>query len=161
MERQELQKELRASRDELDALIADLPDEDFHEPGVMNGWTLKDVLAHLNRWEGELVTMLFELKGGKEPSRAEIQGEENIDRLNAKWYEEDKNRKLDLVLNDFRGLRQQTLRRIEEFSEGELNQPDRFPALRGEPLWRWIAVDTYEHEAEHTEFVRGWLELRE
>ena len=32
-------------------------------------WTVKDILAHLSRWEAELVTLLFEAEGCQ-PDRA-------------------------------------------------------------------------------------------
>ncbi|MFP3854455.1 MAG: ClbS/DfsB family four-helix bundle protein [Anaerolineales bacterium] len=157
MNRQALQKELNESREELRALIDELPEEAFHEPGVMNGWSLKDILAHLNRWEGLLVTMLWKLKQGKPAERTDIQGEQAVDRLNAKWHEEDKDRSLDLILADLHGLRKQTIRRLEEFSQEELTEPDQFEGLRGEPLWKWIAVDTFEHEREHLPAIREWI----
>ncbi len=160
VKKKEIIENLRESRREMDQLLQGLEEDEMTEPKVMDGWSLKDILAHISRWEAELVTMLFELKRGKEPSRARIEGMDDVDRLNAKWYEEDKDRPLHLVQGDFRGLRKQTIRRLEGFSEEELNDPERYDALRGEPLWRWVAVDTYEHEREHAEFIRSWLEER-
>lgn len=156
MMRDEIKEELRASRAEFDEAIDGLPEAAYMDSGVMGDWTLKDILAHICRWEGELVTMLFQLRQGKSPSRTRIEGMDQVDRHNEKWHREDQDRELDLVLSDFRGLRKQTLRRVEEFSEEELTDPDRFEDLRGRPLSEWIAVDTYEHEREHLAAVRAW-----
>lgn len=158
MKKSDLTDRLQTSRQELERLLRDLDEQQMTEPGVMDDWSVKDILAHICRWEGELVTMLFHLQQDQKPARVEIEGMEDVDRLNAKWHEEDKNRPLELVLQDFRGLRKQTLRRVEEFSHQQLNDPEAYPWLRGEPLHRWIAVDTYEHEAEHAEHIRAWRE---
>lgn len=156
VKKSELIERLQVSRQEMERLLRGLSEEQMIEPGAMDDWSIKDILAHLCRWEGETVTMLFELKQGQKLSRTRIKNMEDVDRVNAEWHEEDRDRPLDLVLGDFRGLRKQTLRRVEEYSEQELNDPDLHPSLRGEPLYTWIAVDTYEHEAEHAEHIREW-----
>lgn len=158
MKKSELIERLQVSRQELERLLRGLDDGQMVEPGVMDDWSIKDILAHVSRWEGETVTMLFELKQGQKPTRARIKNMEDVDRVNAEWHEEDKDRPLDLVLSDFRGLRKQTIRRVEKFTEAELNDPDLHPSLRGEPLHRWIAIDTYEHEAEHAGHIKKWRE---
>lgn len=160
MEKAALKDKLQQSRDALQAELHGLPEEAYLEPGVVGEWSLKDVLAHINRWEGELVTMLWDLKNGKSPSRFAVEGMDDVDRLNAQWYAEDQDRPLDRVRSDFRALRKQTIRRVDEFSEQELNDPDAFEGLRGESLWRWVAVDTYEHEQEHLQAIRRWRDER-
>ncbi len=158
MKKRELIERLQVSREEMERLLRGINEEQMMEPGVMDSWSIKDILAHLCRWEGEMVTMLFQLKQGRKLSRTRIKNMEDVDRVNAEWHREDKDRAPDLVLSDFRGLREQTLRRVEEFSQAELNDPTLHPALRDTPLYRWIAVDTYEHEAEHAEQIRHWRE---
>lgn len=156
MDKAALKVELQESRDALLAELHGLPKEAYFDGSVVGDWNLKDVLAHINRWEGELVTMLWELKNGKRPGRFAIEGMDDVDRMNAHWYQEDKERDLKLVRSDFRALRKQTIRRVDEFSEKELSDPQAFDGLRGEPLWRWVAVDTYEHEQEHLAAIRSW-----
>lgn len=156
MNREDIKAQLRTSRADFNEAIDGLPEEAFLEPGVMGDWSLKDLMAHISRWEGESVTMLFQLRQGESPSRVEIEGMDHVDRLNDRWHREDKERELELVLSDFRGLREQTLRRVDEFNEDELEAPGYFEELRGRPLSEWIAVDTFEHEREHLEAVRRW-----
>lgn len=156
MEKSQIIYDLEASREEFLDAIAGLEDEEMLEPGVVGEWSIKDLLAHISRWEGELVTMLFQARAGKKPDRAEISGQQQIDELNARWHRESRDRSLDLIKSDFRGLRPQTIRRVSEFSNEELNDPELYDWLRDEPLWRWIAVDTFEHEREHAEQVRSW-----
>lgn len=160
MKKSELIEKLQLSRQEFERELRGLDEQQMTEPGVMDDWSIKDILAHLCRWEGELVTMLFQMQQGIKPARAEIQSMDQVDRLNAKWHEEDQDRPLELILQDFRGLRKQTVRRVEDLSHQQLNDPEAFPWLRGEPLYRWIAVDTYEHEAEHLKYIRAWRDRK-
>lgn len=155
MNKHQLLAELRGSRDRLEAVLEGLPDRNYESPEVWDGWRLKDVLAHLNRWEGEAVKLLFQLEQGIPPDRVELV-ESDIDGLNASWYESDKGRELSLILSDLRGLRKQTLRRVSALDDETLTSTNRFPALGDRPLWRWIAVDTFEHEIEHSEILHEW-----
>lgn len=161
MQPDELIQELEGARHEVLAVIEDLPEGAFLEPGVMDDWTLKDILAHMSRWEGLCVTLLWKLKREQHAERLDIQGQEQIDDLNEQWHQQDKDRDLDLVLADYKGLRRQTLRRLEEFEAVQLTDPEAFDGLRGEPLWKWVAVDTFEHEREHLPAIRNWLANRD
>lgn len=69
-------------------------------------------------------------------------------------------RSLVTVMNDFRGVRKQTIRRVGEFPEQDLNDAGRFAWSGGRPLWEWIAGDSYEHESEHQAEIRAWLSAR-
>lgn len=160
VQKEQILRELRESRAEFLDAIEGLDESEIMEPGVVGEWSIKDLLAHLNRWEGELVTMLWQVKEGRFPDRPEISGQDQIDEINRRWYLESRDRPLDMIESDFRALRPQTIRRVEAFSTEELNDPDFHKALRGEPLWRWIEVDTFEHEREHAEQVRRWRTSR-
>ena len=48
------------------------------------------------------------------------------------------------------------MRRIEDFSDQELNDEKRYRWLGGRPLWAWIAADSYEHEYEHSLQIKVW-----
>jgi hypothetical protein len=79
-----------------------------------------------------------------------------VDELNARWYRESRPRPLERILEDFHGVRTQTVRRVEEFSDEDLTDPKRYPWLNDSPLWVWIAGDSFEHETEHEAQIRAW-----
>jgi hypothetical protein len=62
-----------------------------------------------------------------------------------------------MVMSDFLGVRNQTIRRVKELSKVELTDPNRFSSLNGKPLWEWIAGDSIDHETEHGEEIKSWL----
>lgn len=158
MNKEEIITALEESREVLLDLIEDLPDEDMLAPAFDN-WSVKDILAHLTMWEAELVKLLFQAQQGRKPTTVHFTGE-SVDERNAKWYQQNKDRPLDRILDDFHGVRNQTVRRVESFSDRDLTDRNRYPWLDGTPLWRWIADDSFEHEAEHMAQIRARREKR-
>ncbi|NLG99493.1 MAG: ClbS/DfsB family four-helix bundle protein [Chloroflexi bacterium] len=162
MNKTELIEALEDTHKEMIELLESLPDEVLLEPGVVGDWSIKDILSHLSYWEGQLVTLLFQtLHGTTQPGTVHFKKDVSVDELNRRWYEAGLDRPLEMVWKDFKGVRKQTLRRVSEFSDRDLADPKRYPWLEGRPLWRWIAADTFEHEEEHSDQIREWLDERE
>ncbi len=158
MNKAEILAALKSEREKFLQAIAGLTDEVLANEPVMGEWTIKDLLSHLTIWESELVTLLAFTRLGKRPTN--VQGlTGDPDELNAKWYAEYKNRPLDRALADFHGVRKQTTRQVESLADKELAE-SKYSWLKGEPLWKWIAEDSFGHEAEHIEHIRTWLEQR-
>ncbi len=144
---------LRESRARLEAALVGLTDAQFNAPGAMDDWTIKDLLAHLTAWEVELVTLVGRWQLGQKPNPL-ADDDKEVARLNAKWHTAYKDRPLDRVLADWRGVRQQTLRQVERLSDADLNAPRKW--LNGGTLADTIKSETIEHEAEHLEHILGW-----
>ena len=160
MDKKELLEELEEGQQEIIDMLAGLPDDALLEPGVAGDWSVKDILAHLSYWEGQLVTLLFQAQRMPKPTTVHF-GKEKVDELNERWRAAGKDRELEMVWQDWLGVRKQTIRRVEEFSDKDLSDPERYPWLKGVPLWQWIANDTLEHEDEHADQIREWLDRRE
>ena len=158
MTRDEVLRALQDSRAQLEAALEGLTEAQLADPGVVGDWSAKDLLAHLTTWEAELVTLLAALRArrGQKPKWPASQAE--IDALNAKWHKENKNRPLDRVLADWRGVRKQTVRQVEAMSDQELAQ--RWPWLRNRTPLDLIAGNSFGHEAEHMEQIREWRERK-
>jgi hypothetical protein len=159
MNKAEILAALEESREYFLDAIDGLSDEELQQPGVIDRWSVKDILVHLTHWEAELVKLLWQTRQGKPPSTVHFSKVE-VDEMNARWFQESRARSLETALEDFHGVRNQTVRRVEEFSEKDLTDPKRYPWLKGTPLWEWIAGDSFEHEAEHAAQIRAWS-LRE
>lgn len=157
MKKAEILAALEQSREQLLDSIEGLTPEEMQQPGVAGEWSIKDLLAHLARWEAELVRLLWQAGSGQEPSAIHFSGV-SVDETNARWFQESRARPLAQVLEDFHGVRNQTVRRVEAFSERDLSDGQRYAWLEGRPLWQWIAGDSFEHEAEHEQQVRAWRE---
>lgn len=161
MDKTELLEELDDERQELMEMLEDLPDELLLTPGVVGEWSIKDILAHLTYWEGQAVTLLFQVQRGMEQPTTAHFSQESVDILNQRWFEAGKDRPLEQIWADWQGVRKQSIRRVGELSEDELNDPNLYPWLKGQPLYQWVLNDTTEHEAEHTDQIREWLDKRD
>lgn len=157
MKKSELIESLEEERAELQEMLEDLPDTVLLEP-VMGSWTIKDILNHLTYWEGQTVTLLYQaMRGVPKPTTAHFSSE-SVDTLNLRWYEEGKARSLEMVWNDWLGVRKQLIRRVNELPEEDLNNPTRFTWLKEMPLADWIINECLDHEEEHADVIREWLD---
>lgn len=161
MEKTELIDALEDGRSELIEMLEDLPDEVMEEPGVSGNWSIKDILAHLSMWEGQLVTLLFQASRGIDKPTTVHFGKETVDELNQRWHAISQDRPLSQIWQDWLTVRKQTIRRVSEFSDQDLNDPARFAWLGNVPLFQWIANDTIEHEDEHADAIRDWLDQKD
>jgi uncharacterized protein (TIGR03083 family) len=151
----EIHRSLKDSRKQLLNAIDGLSEEEMQMPALAGGWSVKDVLIHLTMWEAELVKLLWQTSLRVKPRTAHFY-RESIDEINAKWFEDNQARSLDRVMEDFHGVRKQTLRRLENFTDDEINDPARLPWLNGLSLGEKIARSTYKHESEHAQQIRTW-----
>ena len=148
MNKEELFENLEATRIQLLQALEPLPDEAFHEAAVMDDWTVADILNHLMAWESELVTALQRIKQGKEPVRM-LAALKDIDGYNERRFEENKGRQVDRILSDFHALRLQLEEWLGEFSDRDLNDPDRYKWSDGHPLWKLVEGNSFGHELQH------------
>lgn len=156
MNQAEIITRLNEEQQELVDAIDGLPDEAMLEPGVNGEWSVKDILTHISAWEAELVKLLWQARQGKKPTTIHFSEDRDIDQTNLTWYNERKDRPLELVLEDLQAVRKQTLRRVAEFTDKELNDPQAFKWLRDYPLWEWIASDSFGHGPEHIAQIKAW-----
>jgi hypothetical protein len=161
MKKDELLEALEDERQELMEMLEDLPDEAMLEAGVMGDWSIKDILAHLVSWEGQTVTLLFQAQRGMDKPTTAHFAKETVDALNQRWHEESQSRPLEAVWQDWLGVRKQMIRRVSDITEQELNDPQRYPWQKGVPLYEWILNDSIEHEEEHADQIREWLDKRD
>ena len=159
MTKDEILDALEDEREKFLEAIEGLPNEALEEPGVVGEWSVKDIIFHVSMWEAELVKLLWQAEQGGEPTSLLI-ADISIDETNTPWHEQSRTRSLDQVLEDFAGVRKQTQRRVRAILEKNFDDPGCYPWLGGSPLWKWIAEDSFGHEAEHVAQIKEWRERR-
>lgn len=159
MTQDEILDALEDQREAFLEAIDGLSDEQLDDPGVVDHWSVKDIMFHLTMWEAELVKLLWQAAQGAQPTTAHF-SKTSVDELNAAWSAQSQNRTMEQVIDDFAGVRKQTSRRVGAFKDADLDDPQRYPWLKDHPLWVWIAEDSFKHEAEHTAQIRAWREAR-
>jgi len=159
MNQQEVVKALEESRKQFLGALEGLDENDFTEPGVVGAWSIKDVLYHLTMWESEMVKLLWQASQGQEPSTAQLSGEDP-DALNSAWAIQGADRALETIMEDFHSVGKQAIRRVNELQKEDFEDPERFSWLDNQPLWTWIAQDSFNHEKEHSEQILAWRAAR-
>lgn len=140
----------------LEALIAPLGAGQMTEP-LPDGWSVKDVLAHVTVWEGLLVAWLEARAAGTFPPTAVPPSREAVDRLNAAAFAAAQARPLPTVLTGFHRSFGRVLQAVDALPEGvDLGTPLPQVWAAGEPLGQLIAENTYEHYQAHMEAIRAW-----
>ncbi len=125
------------------------------QAGACGYWSVKDVIAHLLLWESETIKLLFQARQGIKPSTVHFK-KISADKQNTLWYAQFKDRPFESVWGDYRIIRDQTIRRINDYSAAELNNPNLFAWLKGKnTLATIITSDILDHEQEH---LRGLIE---
>lgn len=80
-----------------------------------------------------------------------------MNRYNAHLFEQNRERELADVLDDFRETFMNIVATIESLSDAEIFGDNYFSARKGRPLLTFIVGDTYEHYDEHIGWIREWL----
>jgi hypothetical protein len=146
----------------LEETIGQLSDEQMVAP-IDDSWSAKDLLAHVTAWEQ--LMLHFHIGGRPFSEIAQIDsvtyGNSSIDEINAAFYQRDKDRPLQEVLDAFRRSHEQLLMTLGQMSEAELYK-SYTPAGRGPDsagqLIDWVVGDSYEHYEEHRATIQTWAE---
>jgi hypothetical protein len=159
MNSEEIQERLDISRERLLLTIEPLPNEALVRQGVTGEWSVANILDHLVVWESELVTCLMKLDQGTRPDRM-LAAIADVDGYNARRYSENKDRALDQIFDDLRGVRIQLEEWLTHFSDIDLTDGARYKWTDGIALWQIIEANSFGHEGEHMPdietFVRRW-----
>lgn len=147
MDRTELLVRIRDGRAELEAALARFDRRELTEPLLPNGWSVKDATAHIGFWEQRIATLYELLSDGRVPQDAV--GEESLDSLNGRVYEENRLLRVEIVQTNEREAYRAILAVAETAPEGDLFDPLRFAWTEGEPFYNWIVINTYGHYEDH------------
>lgn len=130
---------------------AGLTEAQMAEPGVMDGWSVKDILGHVTTWEQEALKALPVILAGRRPPRYSVTYG-GIDAFNARMSEQ----KRGLPLSEVQQQLGETHRKLIEYVQGA--PEDQF--TQDTPFRRRLRLDTYSHYPIHGRAIRAWREGR-
>lgn len=157
MDKSSLLHEMSNGYTALEDILAPLDQAQMTTPGVNGDWSIKDILAHLNAWQDYTVIRLQAAARNEEPAVHGPADDEETDKMNARFYEENKSRPLDEVLADFRTTYRQIEEGVQALNSEDLFEPKRFTWMKDNALWELVAGNTYEHYQEHIQSIQEWL----
>jgi hypothetical protein len=149
MTHQQLLKRLDKAWIELKRSISFLSDEQLVQTGVVDNWSIKDILAHVTTWEEEALKHLPHVIEGKRPPKySDLYG--GIDGFNALKSRENEAYSLAEVLNRLDEVHSRLVSYIQTVPEEHIASETRFR--------RRLRLDTYSHYPLHTKAILDWRE---
>ncbi len=153
-----------SEHDMLEQVVNSLTPEQLVAPILDDGWSVKDVLAHIAEWEKLMLGWIEAYLRGGAPVRfapdfvpTPDTFQETADRLNQALYEQNRARSLQDVCEDYAATYERVLALLGRLSQQDMFGPNRFPAREGTPLAPTIGGNTFGHYREHREWIQTAL----
>ncbi|HEY6542197.1 MAG TPA: maleylpyruvate isomerase N-terminal domain-containing protein [Ktedonobacteraceae bacterium] len=151
MKKDQVFQKLEQGWTEFKESYAGLIDAQLMEPGVLDEWSVKDILAHVTTWEEEALKYLpLILSGGRPPRYIQSGG---IDVFNAQMAEQKRQMALIEVLRQLAEVHRRLLDYLHSVPEEHFTQETRFRHR--------LRLDTYSHYPLHARAIREWRERPE
>jgi hypothetical protein len=142
---------------ELEALVESLGPQGLTLTGA-DGWAVKDHLVHLAAWEHSLLALL---EGADRRSAMGVSGEaEDTDSINTAVWSLHRSKTPEQSLAYFRETHSLLMKLLGTMSDADLqlsynhyqpNEPR--DASDDRPVLEWVAGNTYDHYAEHIDWI--------
>lgn len=152
MNRQQLLSRMETAWTSLQESFSGLTDVQLAEPGVTEGWSVRDILAHVSTWEEEALKYLPVIVNGGTPPRYRQYG--GINAFNAHMTARKQSLALADVMSQLHATHRQILDYFQNVPEEQFITETRFRHR--------LRLDTYSHYLLHAKAIHAWREgLRE
>lgn len=147
MNKQTILRKLEQAWEAFTSSFAGLSADQLQTPGVVDDWSVKDLIAHVSLWEEEALKHLpMVLQGGRPPRYSTLYG--GIDAFNARMTKQTQSLSLDIVLQQADKTHQQLIAYVQSVSDDQFTTETRFI--------RRLRLDTYRHYPIHTKAIQEW-----
>ena len=159
--------EMRASFDELTAVVDAIPRDRLDEPGVVGEWSVRDLLAHLAGYERYVAAAIFADLTGTPATTRDFYGRDDApsaadeatdDSTNAWVVAYARQQPLDAVLDEFRWAHHRLVEAVAACEEADFDDPARLPSMLGKRLSVVLPNQCWCHHREHLPQVVDWLD---
>ena len=127
------------------SVLAEVPPERIDEVGVVEKWSVKDLIGHVATWDGELIGAIGSYLETGDVSALAFVG---VDELNERTVSAKRGTQLSDLLADMDRAHETAVGMV-----GDLREE----VLAVEEVRRRIGADTFFHYDEHAAHVREWL----
>jgi uncharacterized protein (TIGR03083 family) len=133
------------------ASYAGLSDDELMIPGVTEGWSVRDLLAHVAVWDGEALRFLPGIVAeGRGAGYDTYEG--GIDAFNRRASEEHRDQSLAGIRQELAERHEQLLAYLRSLSDAQISG--------NMPFRERLAADTWDHYPDHAAAIRAWRERR-
>jgi hypothetical protein len=145
-------RELERHWTDFRSAIEAVPDEEIEAPGVVDEWSVKDIVGHVAFWTERGATTLAASNAGNFEGLVWGEGEGWVDDWNARESQARKDKPFAEVRGELLEAHEVARRAIDAATDQTLNAP-----FRDATVADYYAGDTYGHYEEHAEHIKAWL----
>lgn len=152
----DVERELVQAWQALASAVDSFSDVELEQPGVVEGWSVKDLLGHIAFWAQEATRNLQLIAAGKADEVRRPGSDSDVD----EWNERERR------LRQGRLLREVREEWLESF-QGAMQALAAFPSeklqdeFEGRSVLELFAEDTYDHYRQHLAQLAGWRQKLE
>ncbi|MCH8060960.1 MAG: ClbS/DfsB family four-helix bundle protein [Chloroflexi bacterium] len=143
--RREMLMKVGESWETLQKALGRVPPHRMEEAGVVEAWSVKDLIGHVTSWERQAMSTV---RAFQESGDADALKWTDVDGFNAVTSESNRSRSLEELRSDMEAVHDELLAFIDRLPED---------VARDDQVQRRVRVDGYEHYAEHTKHILKWL----
>ena len=151
---------IRTERRRLQENLDNLTHEQMIEPGVIEEWSVKDLLAHLVNWEQRFLGWYRAgLRGEipQTPAPGLTWSKADMHILNQRIYEKYKDQPLEIILSAFESSYQEILQTVSSIPENDMFKSGRFAWTGSGNLAGYILANTADHYRWAKTNLRSWM----
>jgi uncharacterized protein (TIGR03083 family) len=149
-------RSLDHSWNELHAVIESMSEAEMLEPGVVEDWSVKDLLGHIAFWANRAANTLTEVQAGRGDQVPGTESQAETDEWNAREAAARKGKSLTELREEFERAHQAARSALEAFPQEKLDEP-----FKERTVVFSVGADTFAHYQEHASQIKAWLRQME
>lgn len=147
----DVEREMLNAWETLGSAVDSFSDEELELPGVVDGWTVKDLLGHIAFWADKAAEDLALIAQGNAKDVEVPGGEKMVDEWNARERKAREGKSLVDVREEWLASFDRAMEALAAFPAERLEEN-----VKGLTVLARFAGDTYEHYREHVEHLNAW-----
>jgi hypothetical protein len=144
------------SWNELYAVVGSMSEQEMLEPGVVEDWSVKDLLGHISFWANRAANTLTEVAAGRGDQVPGTESQAETDEWNAREAAARKGKSLADLRVEWERAHAAARAALETFPEDKLDD-----AFKDHTVVFSFGADTFAHYHEHASQIRTWLRQME
>jgi hypothetical protein len=147
----DVERELLDAWEALGSAVDSFSDMELEQPGVVESWSIKDLLGHIAFWAQRAAHNLQAIAAGRVDDIVALESKKTVD----EWNEREWRRRRDLPLS---AVREEWLESFQGAMEALAACPSKKleEKVEGTTALQSFALDTYEHYREHLAHLTAW-----
>jgi hypothetical protein len=154
--RSDVLRSLDHSWSELREVIDSMSGPEMVEPGVVEDWSIKDLLGHMAFWANRAANTLTEVNAGRGDQVPGTESQAETDEWNAREAAARMDKTLAELREEWERAHESARTALEKFPEDKLDQP-----FKDHTVVFSFGADTFAHYQEHASQIKQWLRQME